>query len=916
MAVAPLCFSGSPGPRRFHRATIVAGLLMAFTITSGVARASGSVSIPVSSLALGDMNGDGLLDLPDVLRLRDISLSLGIPASPDEEAEGDLDGDGAITAADVDALTDVLLGRRAVPHAIPPEGGAMVLESPAGATVTLNFPPPPWGRSTIVGARVVEPVAGSGVTVEFGPTPLYSFDPVEIVIEAPPGFTVTEETMIVLGDPSAPVILSTTRNTGTGVVTATAPVLGLNPTEWAALPWPEGLGPSALESLPFGLLSSPDSCFYTPQLNLTNVTCQQVIDSSQEALNRLVKDRNPLCALRLQLGIGAVTQFVGCDYTGWLTGVESAACAGYADAVNAAQATVSLDETTLYAQAGRIIEWESIVELLGATCPGQPDFMTVIRDEFIEYAQWFEIQADTVVTQSDFERYETLLEAFRRGLSLHADTELLGLDAAADTIAERVIKPTLDRLREAAYDVCANHQDHRFLSRLYLYESVYGILSYVSSITGDQLLEDIQYCATAASVETETELGNAAGLSLLGGTDPGIKQDSDSLAADVDGTVTLAGDVFNLSCEGLIGVVLYADDELLVRFDGQQIGGAIQPDPERRFFPSPIVLDVDTDIEQALGITLAPGDVRELAVYRLRPPYPCRDGVVGSAFTKLYSVDLHFDETALLAEVTFPTSVQQNQPTPLTVRAVLHEPQGETYLSGVSVSVAATGGTAVPTGGVTDGSGTFVTSVTPTSDPLELVIDLTGPGGLTVSDTVTATVVAPIADAVPTRRYSSVAAVASGCSDSQALPFDSTDYTEFDATATCTGVTSHQLSTVGLSGGKLLGSTGEITNTAAAFTNATSHFELDFTVQSGSPTFAFDSNLSQAVGGLLGGGSFRISLTSGLTPVFYYDSEGAPPPATYSQGGQLAPGDYTLEITVEFTADATQTVDWDFQLTP
>ncbi len=95
-----------------------------------------SAGITVLENALGDVVHDGIVNLLDLLRLRDITI--GRPPTPTtyELAEADLNVDGNVGAADLEVLRDILLRKKGVPHLLDSTGGSVL-----GGGITLTLPP-------------------------------------------------------------------------------------------------------------------------------------------------------------------------------------------------------------------------------------------------------------------------------------------------------------------------------------------------------------------------------------------------------------------------------------------------------------------------------------------------------------------------------------------------------------------------------------------------------------------------------------------------------------------------------------------------------------------------------------------------------------------------------------------------------
>jgi RHS repeat-associated protein len=93
----------------------------------------------------GDVNQDGKTDVRDLIRLRDLTLRRGAPATAAEIGAGDLNGDGRLDARDLDSLRRLLLR-----GGIPDEGPAPGASPPLGAPPT-SFAPSKDGVANALG---------------------------------------------------------------------------------------------------------------------------------------------------------------------------------------------------------------------------------------------------------------------------------------------------------------------------------------------------------------------------------------------------------------------------------------------------------------------------------------------------------------------------------------------------------------------------------------------------------------------------------------------------------------------------------------------------------------------------------------------------------------------------------------------
>lgn len=105
-------------------------------------------NIPVLENALGDVVRDSVLNILDLLRLRDIVIG-GQPApSPREIIEGDLNVDDRLNDTDLDYLKDILLHRKGIPHLVSIPGGTV-----RGEDVKVILPPNTLDIPTVIAVR-------------------------------------------------------------------------------------------------------------------------------------------------------------------------------------------------------------------------------------------------------------------------------------------------------------------------------------------------------------------------------------------------------------------------------------------------------------------------------------------------------------------------------------------------------------------------------------------------------------------------------------------------------------------------------------------------------------------------------------------------------------------------------------------
>lgn len=92
--------------------------------------------IPVLENALGDIVNDNMINLLDLLRLRDIIIGRPPLPSTYENEKGDLTQDGIINSQDLNFIRDILLHKSSVPYIIGSNGGQVL-----GDGIELTIPP-------------------------------------------------------------------------------------------------------------------------------------------------------------------------------------------------------------------------------------------------------------------------------------------------------------------------------------------------------------------------------------------------------------------------------------------------------------------------------------------------------------------------------------------------------------------------------------------------------------------------------------------------------------------------------------------------------------------------------------------------------------------------------------------------------
>jgi hypothetical protein len=203
---------------------------------------------------------------------------------------------------------------------------------------------------------------------------------------------------------------------------------------------------------------------------------------------------------------------------------------------------------------------------------------------------------------------------------------MTAVDQRLETDAQH---PLMRALRVSAYQSCRDEGRHEYLGRLRVHVAA-------SDYTDDELLTDLQQCATRLTwrVRAEDQSLDATGT-LGGGASPGTETEQAATAGVAKGTITLGGDMRAFRCpDGS-----FAPDELIVTLDGTEVdrrqatGGS--------FYPSPHELDAETVLEAA-GVDPYAIATIPLVIARESPNFGCALYTQSMAAIPLVTLNLGF----------------------------------------------------------------------------------------------------------------------------------------------------------------------------------------------------------------------------------------------------------------------------------
>jgi hypothetical protein len=283
----------------------------------------------------------------------------------------------------------------------------------------------------------------------------------------------------------------------------------------------------------------------------------------------------------------------------------SVSCFTYKNFIQAAVDASVDDFEELEAVLGPVTVWAGVVEKFGTNACQPPVALDVVlTQKFQEFAS-FTLARLQQLTTTDFTK---LLDEVNLILKLRKTAQDLGLaDLELRLINEGQV-PLLDRLRPSAYTLCRAQADHRALGELRAGMQAFDYVSY----TEEQILEDIQFCATKLDWRLVDAKGAQAGSGSMGGTNaPGAPIVTASIGGVRDGVLILSGDVRSFRCDD----ASYASqDELIVTFGGVEVR-RFTPGTGGNFFAPTKVISV-AELHAAAGVDPDAAGTYQLALSR------------------------------------------------------------------------------------------------------------------------------------------------------------------------------------------------------------------------------------------------------------------------------------------------------------
>jgi hypothetical protein len=278
------------------------------------------------------------------------------------------------------------------------------------------------------------------------------------------------------------------------------------------------------------------------------------------------------------------------------------ACNARATAFNLAQSTPVQNYEAFASQLRPVYNWTGILAKLDADdrCPTPLTLEELHGQKLIQFVDFFVDRLGRPDLTTEFEKLVDEAELMMR---LRGNARMLELPGVDDLLLDRAQVPLLLALRESGYTACRTTAAHRHLG--YLHQQILR-LDHVP-FTEEEVLSDLQYCATRVGWSVRDSDNTLMGSGHLGGGDtPGSLATVGASPGVARGRLEISGDVRAFRCMNNA----IAPDQIIISFNGEEIRRLTTPGDGIFFTPSVVI-----DIEETLGaLGIDPG---EQGLYRV-----------------------------------------------------------------------------------------------------------------------------------------------------------------------------------------------------------------------------------------------------------------------------------------------------------
>lgn len=589
-----------------------------------------------------------------------------------------------------------------VTKTITPAGDAISTQTSRGAVITLTFPPGAVGSPVDVTLKPASPETDSWVNVVVLPTNVVFLKDINVVVTAPADVTLDEFQQLFAGSRSVPVMLPTTVNLSARTLQTRLRGFGADATDQVGY-------------VPRSAASQVDKV--ANNIAAGAFDCQRHVDVAQQALDDFIADGTYEAAIGAALSAASCAARANCSETdAWVTSTGQTACDELANALAAAGGVVD-GFGELRQRVASVVYWASIAEATNPTCASLGAVEGTVAAKITEFRAFFDGELEDLIDQ-DYSTFAVLKNEARDANKLFTESLFFGADAVATALQNDGLFPTLVAMRENLYDLCGQDGWHYPLTNLtsvgfYAAEDVPGVPAPRNPVIGESVLygpftdqdiwDDLQFCATEATVSTTVVSGGTLATDSAGGSAPGSQTNEVTIRTPTRGKLILDGTIGAFTCWDDVE----GDNTLAFDVGSRRVRTVARAGDE--YLAAPVEFDIKQLAQQA-GVVIEDSSEVTMTVKRLRAN--CDARLWGSSEYELLRINMEVEGPRLVITDNMPPTVDPGDTVTLEVLVEVQDQLGvSTVEAGIPIVVSTLGATATPAAGATNASGRFTTRV-------------------------------------------------------------------------------------------------------------------------------------------------------------------------------------------------------------
>jgi hypothetical protein len=541
----------------------------------------------------------------------------------------------------------------------PTAGGVIEFTDENGATINIDFPAGALSQNVDIMLGANPEPSSSWLNVTFDPPGLSLQVPATITVIVPDGVSITSDTTLLYGSEDEPLPLPTTVDLAMRTLTAQVNSLGYAAASTAR---------TSTSSSGFITRNTRNHGGNVHTVTVADLPCNDIKNIASNEFDVFHVTGSHTDAKQVYGTYQTLKQKEGCgtevaDYHNYII---DRACQKYNDAKSALQKATIQNFGDFETHVLPFIDWASEVFAVGGTCAH--DFQSVIDDEIEFFFVFYEDKLNNDPgTNENFYALRNEIKEFY--FELYEEMLVLGYQARAEELLERLIQAMAAKLRTKAFELAQDTKKVHLLSRV----TPNGIILPPQDFFGSEppdhavalklgyepedIFQDINMVNARVSVSV-TDLGNEVSTTQLGQTSGGagshVATGEISISqATVDGNsgfLEIAGTLLQLECKGAATFDDMHDEievYLLHGFNGRNLVETfVAPAGFNNHLQNVIKIDID-EMFSNNGITFDPAKEYTLEIMRTRPrgsfnsPSCDYELLFGPQETRLFTVSLN-----------------------------------------------------------------------------------------------------------------------------------------------------------------------------------------------------------------------------------------------------------------------------------